>query len=161
MGIETYEAALTGEKAVKGEREAAATLIEGDEVLIRRFWGFKLDDESGTVAEYGVALIVTDRQLLMLKEGGLLKKKFKTWAVRYEQLKENIARSEFSAVPGSKPYYLTGFARLRADTACMATFFEERDRDAFAAVLQAAIDAQRNGHTMSASDLEQARSLLR
>jgi hypothetical protein len=81
--------------------------------------------------------------LLVLKEGGVLKKKFRTWAVSYAQLKENIARTQYEVVPGSTSYFLTGFARLNRDSACLATFFAEQDRDAFAAVLQTALDAQK------------------
>jgi hypothetical protein len=161
VGIETYDGALGGAKSPKGERDAVAGLIASDEVLIRRFWGFQFDDETGKAADYGVAFIVTDRQLLVLKEGGVLKKKFKTWAFLYAQLKENIARTQYEVVPGSKPYFLTGFARVNSPSACLATFLEEQDRDAFAAVLQTALDAQKNGVTFSADNLAQLRALLR
>ncbi len=160
VGIESYDAAVGGQRLPKGERDAVAHLISDDELVIRRFWGFKLDDESGTVADFGVAFIVSDRQLLVLKEGGMLKKKFKTWTFPYGQLKPNVARTEFAVTPGARPYFVTGFARARADTACLVTFHEERERDAFAAVLQAAIDATVNGVTFSKEDLDQLRSLL-
>jgi hypothetical protein len=160
VGIETYDAALGNETSPKGERDTVTPLIASDEVLIRRFWGFQFDDENGKAADYGVAFIVTDRQVLVLKEGGVLKKKFRTWALSYTELKDNVARNQYEVVPGSKPYFLTGFARLNSDSACLATFLEAQDRDAFAAVLQTALDAQRNGVTFSSDDLTQLRTLL-
>ena len=54
--------------------ETLAFMVSPSEVLIRRFWGFKFEDGSGAAVDFGVALVVSDRQLLVLKEGGVFKK---------------------------------------------------------------------------------------
>jgi hypothetical protein len=160
VGIESFDAAIGGDEPSKREHKALTTLIEVDEVLIRRFRAFEVVDQGALVFEIGVGVFVSNRRVVALQDLGLIRSKMKTWTCLLSGLAENVVRTESLNIAG-KPQYNCGFWRERDDQACMVVFREERDRDAFAAVLQAALDASNNGHVFSESDLDAARELFR
>lgn len=139
MGIETYERALQGARAQRGEREYLGTVIGTAEELINRHNAYQLSQGAQTLADHAARAFISDQRLIVMgPTGGLFKPKFQHWSFGYADLKTTVARTAFSLGPGSKPdFFVAGWSLKAGDDPFVATFFEEDERDAFANDLQA------------------------